>query len=60
MQERIDVPCDTEGVPRGSWLAAMIGTGGQAQRRLLKGSGCSAISLKGSEVRPAAVACGVR
>jgi hypothetical protein len=46
MQERVEVPCDAADLPRGCWFDALVGVGGQAQRRLIKGSGCHAISLR--------------
>jgi hypothetical protein len=34
------------GVPQKCWFNALVGPGGQAQQRLIKGSGCHAISLR--------------
>ena len=44
--ECVQVPCDVAAVPRKSWFDALVELGGQAQRRLLKGSGCHALSLR--------------
>ena len=57
---RVDVPSEAHDcVPQRCWFDALVGRGGEAQRRLIKGSGCHAISLRSDtdEVREQRTAC---